>query len=62
MTLSKQYRQRLYDICYAIKAEVEVPLDDRIWMKKRVDHDKHALGLMESLMCPDFIGDDPADY
>ena len=59
LTLSKNYRQRLYDICYRIKANVEVPLDDRIWMTKLADHNKSAKGIVEQLLCPEFIDEYP---
>ena len=59
LTLSKEYRQRLYDICYRIKCDSKVTLDDRVWMTKLADHNKSARGIVEQLLCPDFIDEHP---
>ena len=43
---------------YRIKLRREVKLEERVWMNKLCEHNKHAKGLVETLLCPDFIGEE----
>ena len=55
--LSKRSRLELTDICCRMKTTDGVPvtLNERIWMNKLVESDKHAKDLVASLLCPDEI-------
>jgi len=55
--LSKESRLYLTEICCKIKLGREVTLAERIWMHKLIEHNKHALGIAERIMCPDKIED-----
>ncbi len=56
MTLSTNYRNELIDICCRIiSTDGEVTLQERIWMNKLCDHNRHAKDLVEALLCPDFV-------
>ena len=50
--LSTDYRLRLNDICCRIISDGPVTLEERIWMSKLIEHNKHALAIVESLLCP----------
>lgn len=58
LTLSRDYRLRLSEICYRIKLNREVKLEERVWMNKLCEHNKSAKGLVETLLCPDFLGEE----
>ena len=53
--LSKETRLVLTDICCRVKLNRKVTLEERIWMHKLIEHNKHALGIAERIMCPDKI-------
>ena len=56
MTLSTKYRNELIDICCRIiSTDGEVTLEERIWMNKLCDHNRHAKDLVGALLCPDFV-------
>ena len=55
--LSKDNRLRLTEICCRMKLGREVTLTERIWMHKLVEHNKHALGIAERILCPYKIED-----
>ena len=55
--LSTNYRLRLVDICCRIISTDTVSLEERIWMNKVTESNKHAKDLAASLLCPDFIED-----
>ena len=55
--LSKDNRLRLTEICCRIKLGRTVTLTERIWMSKLIKHNKHALGIVERIMCPYKIED-----
>ena len=56
MPLSTKYRNQLVDICCRmISTDGEVTLQERIWMNKLVESNKHAKDLVASLLCPDEI-------
>ena len=58
MTLSTKYRLELTDICCRmITTDGEVSLEERIWMNKLCEKNRHAKDLASSLLCPDFIED-----
>tara|TARA_B100001093_G_scaffold316838_1_gene302282 strand:- start:855 stop:1058 length:204 start_codon:yes stop_codon:yes gene_type:complete len=59
LTLSRDYRLRLSELCYRIKLGRDVSLDERVWMNKLCEHNKSAKGLVETLMCPDFLDEYP---
>ena len=49
--LSNNYRNQIVDICCRIiSTDGEVSLDERIWMNKLTDHNKHAKALVGSLL------------
>ncbi len=52
MTLSKDNRLRLSEIACRMKLGRTVTLTERIWMSKLIKHNKHALGIVERIMCP----------
>ena len=55
--LSTRSRLELTDICCRIRTTDGVPvtLQERIWMNKLVESNKHAKDLVASLLCPDEI-------
>ena len=55
--LSKDSRLRLTEIACKIKLGRTVTLTERIWMHKLINHNKHALGIVERIMCPYKIED-----
>ena len=55
--LSKDNRLRLTEIACKIKLGRTVTLTERIWMHKLINHNKHALGIVERIMCPYKIED-----
>ena len=55
--LSKEYRLRLVEIVCKIRLNRPVTLAERIWVNKLCEHNKHALGIAERIMCPDKIED-----
>ena len=55
--LSKDNRLRLTEIACKIKLGRTVTLTERIWMHKLIKHNKHALGIVERIMCPYKIED-----
>ncbi len=59
MPLSTNYRLKLTDICCRMITDDGVPvtLEERIWMNKVTESNKHAKDLAASLLCPDFIED-----
>ena len=49
--LSTNYRNKIIDICCRmISTDGQVDLDERIWMNKLSDHNKHANELIGSLL------------
>ena len=51
--LSTNYRLELTDICCRmITGEIEVSLEERIWLNKLCDHNISARELRDSLLCP----------
>ena len=50
--LSKDSRLRLTEIACRMKLGRTVTLTERIWMSKLIKHNKHALGIVERIMCP----------
>ena len=55
--LSKDNRLRLTEIACRVKLGRTVTLAERIWMSKLIKHNKHALGIVERIMCPHKIED-----
>ena len=55
--LSKDSRLRLTEIACRMKLGRTVTLAERIWMNKLIEHNKHALGIVERIMCPYKIED-----
>ena len=55
--LSKDSRLRLTEIACRIKLGRTGTLTERIWMHKLIKHNKHALGIVERIMCPYKIED-----
>ena len=57
--LSTNYRLKLTDICCRIITTNGVPvtLKERIWMNKLIEHNNHARGIVERIMCPYKIED-----
>ena len=55
--LSKDSRLRLTESACKIKLGRTVTLTERIWMHKLIHHNKHALGIVERIMCPYKIED-----
>ena len=50
--LSKDSSLRLTEIACRMKLGRTVTLTERIWMSKLIKHNKHALGIVERIMCP----------
>ena len=55
--LSKDYRLRVTEIACKVRLGRETSLAERIWMSKLIKHNKHALGIVERIMCPYKIED-----
>ena len=55
--LSKDSRLRLVEICCRMKLGREVSLTERIWLQKLIEHNNHARGIVERMMCPYKIED-----
>ena len=56
--LSTNYRNRIIDICCRIiSTDGEVDLDERIWMNKLCEHNRHAKELVAAMLCPDVMGE-----
>ena len=55
--LSKDNRLRLTEIACKIKLGRTVTLTERIWRHMLIKHNKHALGIVERIMCPYKIED-----
>ncbi len=51
--LSKNYRLRLTEIACRVRLGKTTTLSERIWMHKLCEHNAHARGIIESIMCPD---------
>ena len=47
--LSKDYRLRLTDICGRMKVGEVVTLEERIWVQKLCEVNKHASGISERI-------------
>ena len=61
--LSTNYRNRIVDICCRmISTDGEVELDERIWMNKLCEHNRHARDFASSMLCPNTVGDDVNYY
>jgi len=50
--LSKDSRLKLTEICCKMKLGRPVTLAERIWMTKLCDHNNHARGIAERMLCP----------
>ena len=55
--LSKDYRLRVTEIACRVKLGRPVTLAERIWMNKLIEHNAHARGIVERIMCPYKIED-----
>ena len=55
--LSKDSRLRVTEIACRIKLGREVSLTERIWLQKLIEHNNHARGIVERMMCPYKIED-----
>ena len=55
--LSKDSRLRLTEIACKVRLGRDTTLAERIWAQKLCDHNKHALGIWERIMCPYKIED-----
>ena len=55
--LSKDIRLRVTDIACRVKSGNKVTLSERIWMNKLIEHNNHARGIVERIMCPYKIED-----
>ena len=62
--LSTNYRLKLTDICCRMITTDGIPvtLDERIWMNKLCEHNRHARDLASSMLCPNTVGDDVNYY
>ena len=40
-----------------ISTDGEVDLDERIWMNKLCEHNRHAKELVAAMLCPDVMGE-----
>jgi|TARA_R100000329_G_C7463906_1_gene163393 hypothetical protein len=47
--LSKDQRLKLTEICCRIKLNRPVTLEERIWVNKLCQHNKHAAGIAERI-------------
>jgi len=48
--LSRDYRLRLTEICCRMRLDRPVTLEERIWVQKLCDANKHAAGIKERLL------------
>ena len=48
--LSKDYRLKLTESCCRIKLNRSVTLEERIWVTKLCEHNKHAAGIAERFL------------
>ena len=55
--LSKDSRLRVTEIACRVKLGRSVTLAERIWMNKLIEHNNHARGIVERIMCPYKIED-----
>ena len=55
--LSKDSRLRVTEIACRMKLGREVSLTERIWLQKLIEHNNHARGIVERIMCPYKIED-----
>ena len=55
--LSKDYRLRVTEIATKVRLGRETSLAERIWMNKLIEHNNHARGIVERIMCPYKIED-----
>ena len=55
--LSKDSRLRVTEIACRVKLGRPVTLTERIWMNKLIEHNNHARGIVERIMCPYKIED-----
>ena len=55
--LSKDSRLRATEIACRIKLGRTVTLAERIWLHKLIEHNNHARGIVERMMCPYKIED-----
>ena len=55
--LSKDSRLRVTEIACRMKLGREVCLTERIWLQKLIEHNNHARGIVERMMCPYKIDD-----
>ena len=55
--LSKDTRLRVTEIACRVKLGRTVTLAERIWMNKLIEHNNHARGIVERIMCPYKIED-----
>ena len=56
--LSKDSRLKLTEIACRVKLNRETTLVERIWMHKLIEHNAHARGIVERIMCPYKIEDE----
>ena len=45
-----------------ISTDGEVDLEERIWMNKLCEHNRHAKELAGAMLCPNTVGEDVAYY
>ena len=57
LMLSKDSRLRVTEIACRVKLRRTVTLAERIWMNKLIEHNNHARGIVERIMCPYKIED-----
>ncbi len=55
--LSKDSRLKLTEIACKVKLGRDTSLAERIWMHKLIQHNNHARGIVERIMCPYKIED-----
>ena len=55
--LSKDYRLRVTEIATKVRLGRETSLAERIWMNKLIEHNNHARGIVERIICPYKIED-----
>ena len=62
--LSTNYRLKLTDICCRMITSDGVPvtLEERIWMNKLCEHNRHAKELAGAMLCPNTVGEDVNYY
>ena len=63
MPLSTKYRNMITDICCRmLSTDGTVELEERIWMSKLCEKNRHASELVGSLTCPNFMPDRDAGF